>query len=65
MNTQQHFVKAEVSSRMKFCSKRRSKSVKIDIERMKSALDAESFTMPKGLDKEEMRQFIISCATRK
>ena len=64
MNTQQSFVKSGMSLRMRSCSKSNSQSVKIDIERMKSALKAESFTMPKGLDREEMRQFIIACAQK-
>lgn len=31
---------------------------------MKQALASEIFTMPKGLNREEMRQFIIECAKK-
>ncbi len=43
-------------------SKRRNKHVKIDVERMSVALDSEVFTMPKGLSREQKRQFIIGSA---
>lgn len=34
----------------------------LNVERMRVALDAESFTMPKGLTREQKRQFIIGSA---
>jgi len=43
-------------------SKRRNNHVKINVERMRVALDAEVFTMPKGLTREQKRQFIIGSA---
>lgn len=39
--------------------------VLIDLDRMKSALAAERFTMPQGLSREEMRQHIIASARGK
>ncbi len=38
--------------------------VKIDIERMKKALGGKSFQVPQGLTREEIRNFIISCAKK-
>lgn len=59
MNTQQCLTE---SKRMNNRSKRRHNHVKINVERMRVALDAEVFTMPKGLTREQKRQFIIGSA---
>ena len=59
MNTQQCLTE---SKRMNNRSKRRNNHVKINVERMRVALDAEVFTMPKGLTREQKRQFIIGSA---
>lgn len=52
-------------SGQKMRSKKKAAPVKIDIERMDSALDTEFFTMPTGLNIEQMRQYIIECARKK
>ena len=59
MNTQQCLTE---SKRMNNRSKRRNNHVKLNVERMRVALDAEVFTMPKGLTREQKRQFIIGSA---
>lgn len=38
--------------------------IRINIDRMKSALSAESFVMPQGLSREEMRKHIIASARK-
>jgi hypothetical protein len=42
--------------------KAQSAPVRIDAERMKSALSAERFTLPQGLSMEEARKHIIASA---
>ena len=39
--------------------------IRTNIDRMKSALSAESFAMPQGLSREEMRKHIINSARKK
>lgn len=39
--------------------------IRTNIDRMKSALSAESFVMPQGLTREEMRKNIIASARKK
>ena len=39
--------------------------IRINIDRMKSALSAESFVMPQGVSREEMRKHIIASARKK
>lgn len=42
--------------------KTQSAPVRIDVDRMKSALSAERFTLPQGLSMEEARKHIIASA---
>lgn len=39
--------------------------IRTNIDRMKSALSAETFVMPQGLSREEMRKHIIASARKK
>ena len=38
--------------------------IKINLDRMKSALSAESFVMPQGLSREEKRKFIMEAGKK-
>ncbi|MCT9265948.1 hypothetical protein KTH52_17445 [Acinetobacter baumannii] len=38
--------------------------IKINLDRMKSALSAESFVMPQGLSREEKRRFILEAGKK-
>ena len=38
--------------------------VRINLDRMKSALSAESFVMPQGLSREEKRKFIMEAGKK-
>jgi len=38
--------------------------IKINLDRMKSALSAESFVMPEGLSREEKRKFIMEAGKK-
>ena len=38
--------------------------VRINLDRMKSALSAESFVMPQGLSREEKRKFILEAGKK-
>ena len=38
--------------------------VQINLDRMKSALSAESFVMPQGLSREEKRKFILEAGKK-
>ena len=38
--------------------------VKINLDRMKSALSAETFVMPQGLSREEKRKFIMEAGKK-
>ena len=38
--------------------------IKINLDRMKSALSAESFAMPQGLSREEKRRFILEAGKK-
>ena len=38
--------------------------VRINLDRMKSALSAESFVMPQGLSREEKRRFILEAGKK-
>lgn len=38
--------------------------IRINIDRMKSALSAESFVMPQGLSREEKRKFILEAGKK-
>jgi hypothetical protein len=55
-----HFLKTDTVKK----EKSMSAPVLIDIERMKSALSADRFTMPKGLSREEKRKFILAAGEK-
>jgi hypothetical protein len=38
--------------------------IRINLDRMKSALSAESFVMPQGLSREEKRKFILEAGKK-
>lgn len=44
------------------CGECEKHGIVFDMERMKEAMESESFTMPPNLTKDEKRQFIINCA---
>lgn len=44
--------------------KEKTAPIKINIDRMKSALSAESFVMPQGLSREEKRKFILEAGKK-
>ena len=46
-------------------SNQKTAPIRINLDRMKSALSAESFVMPQGLSREEMRKHIIASARKK
>ena len=46
-------------------SNQKTVPVRINLDRMKSALASETFVMPQGLSREEMRKHIIASARKK
>ena len=45
-------------------SNQKTVPVRINLDRMKSALSAESFVMPQGLSREEKRKFILEAGKK-